>query len=78
MKNIILINGSARKNGNTAQMLEKVKNGANSVGASVEIINLFDLDYKGCSACYACKIKLPPKDNLFLNNSKWILLVTIC
>lgn len=56
MKNIILINGSARKNGNTAQMLEKVKNGANSVGASVEIINLFDLDYKGCSACYACKI----------------------
>lgn len=57
MKNIILINGSARKNGNTVQMLEKVKSGAISVGASAEIINLFDLDYKGCCACYSCKVK---------------------
>lgn len=56
MKNIILINGSARKDGNTAQMLEKVKSGAISVGAFAEIINLFDLDYKGCCACYSCKL----------------------
>ncbi len=56
MKKIVLINGSARENGNTAQMLEKVKSGAISAGASAEIINLFDLNYKGCCACYSCKI----------------------
>lgn len=54
-KKVILINGSARHMGNTAEMLDKVKEGAISKGASVEQINLFDLNYKGCSGCYACK-----------------------
>lgn len=57
MKNkIVLVNGSARKRGNTAIMLESIKAGAESKGAEVKIVNLFDLDYKGCSACYACKL----------------------
>lgn len=55
-KKIILINGSARKNGNTVKMLKKIEEGAVSKGAEVEIINLSELDYKGCYACYSCKV----------------------
>ncbi len=56
MKTIIL-NGSPRKNWNTAMMLKEAQKGAESVGAETEYINLFDLSYTGCRACLACKRK---------------------
>ena len=56
MKTIIL-NGSPRKNGNTALMLQEAKKGAESVGAETEYINLYDLSYTGCRSCLACKRK---------------------
>lgn len=55
--NIIAINGSPRKNWNTYTLLGKALEGAQSAGAKTELINLYDLDYKGCRSCYACKIK---------------------
>lgn len=55
MKKILLINGSPRKNGNTATLLNKALEGAVSKGADAEIIHLYDLDYKGCRSCFACK-----------------------
>ena len=54
MKTIIL-NGSPRKNWNTALMLKEAGKGAESVGAEVEYIDLFDLSYTGCRSCMACK-----------------------
>ena len=57
MKKFIILNGSPRKNFNTAQVLKEAQKGAESVGVEVEFINLFDLDFKGCRSCYACKIK---------------------
>ena len=56
MKTIIL-NGSPRKNWNTALMLKEAKKGAESVGAETEYINLYDLTYTGCRSCMACKRK---------------------
>ena len=56
MKTIIL-NGSPRKNWNTAMMLKEAQKGAESVGAETEYINLFDLSYTGCRSCLACKRK---------------------
>ena len=56
MKTIIL-NGSPRKNWNTATLLKEAKRGAESVGAEVEYIDLFDLSYTGCRSCLACKRK---------------------
>ena len=47
MKTIIL-NGSPRKNWNTAQALQSVQKGAESVGAETEYIDLYDLTYTGC------------------------------
>lgn len=53
----IAINGSPRKKGNTATLLEHTLAGAASRGAETELIHLYDLDYKGCTSCFACKLK---------------------
>lgn len=57
MKKVIAINGSPRKNGNTATLLNKALEGAKSEGAETEIIHLIDLNYQGCTSCFACKRK---------------------
>ncbi|MFL0195852.1 flavodoxin family protein [Clostridium sp. WILCCON 0269] len=54
---LIAVCGSAKKQGNTSKMLHQVIEGAKSVGAETEFINLFDLNYKDCIGCYSCKLK---------------------
>ncbi len=54
---IIAVNGSARKGWNTHILLSKALEGAESVGARTELINLYDLDFKGCIGCLGCKLK---------------------
>ena len=54
---IIAFNGSPRKNWNTAILLNKALEGAASRGAETELIHLYDLNYKGCISCFACKMK---------------------
>lgn len=54
---LIAVCGSARKKGNTAKMLHLVMEGAKSIGAETEFVNLFDLNYKDCISCFACKLK---------------------
>lgn len=53
----IFLNGSPRKNWNTAQVLRSAQKGAESVGAETEYIDLYDLTYTGCRSCMACKRK---------------------
>ncbi|NLO28530.1 MAG: flavodoxin family protein [Actinobacteria bacterium] len=55
--NLIAINGSPRKDWNTAILLGKAMEGAESVGADTKLVHLYDLDYKGCTSCFACKKK---------------------
>ena len=59
MKKIIIVDGGPRKIFNTASMLQKFGEGASSVSSDikVKIVRLYDLDYKGCMSCMACKIK---------------------
>lgn len=57
MKKIMIIDGGPRKNMNTAAMLSKVAEGAAQAGADVKIVRLYDMAYKGCISCLACKIK---------------------
>ena len=56
---VYAINGSARKNKNTATLLQKALDGVKEIGKDkeieTEIINLYDLDYTGCKSCFACK-----------------------
>jgi len=52
---VLAFNGSARKKWNTATLLQHALNGAASKGAKTELIHLYDLEYKGCISCFACK-----------------------
>ncbi|MBO4798857.1 MAG: flavodoxin family protein, partial [Candidatus Methanomethylophilaceae archaeon] len=52
-----VINGSPRKNWNTAQAVDKAGEGLRDSGFDVERIDLYDYEYKGCISCFACKLK---------------------
>lgn len=53
----IAINGSPRKNWNTATLLDNALKGARSIGAKTEFIHLYDYNFKGCRSCFLCKRK---------------------
>lgn len=55
--NVIGINGSPRKQWNTATLVSKALEGAAALGAATELFHLYDLDFKGCKSCFACKIR---------------------
>lgn len=50
----LIINGSPRKNGNTSELvnrfIEKIKN-----ESDVKMINIYDMNLKGCMNCNACQ-----------------------
>ena len=54
---LMAINGSPRKIWNTATLLKKALKGAASQGAETELVHLYDLNFKGCISCFACKIR---------------------
>lgn len=51
----LAINGSPRKNKNTASLLHKITEGAASKGAESELVHLKDIDFTGCISCFECK-----------------------
>jgi len=54
---VLAINGSPRKNRNTAVLLESALKGTSSKGAETEMVHLYDFNFKGCISCFACKVK---------------------
>ena len=54
---VLAINGSPRKTWNTAKLLQEVLNGAATQGAETELIHLYDINFKGCTSCFGCKLK---------------------
>lgn len=56
-KNILILSGSPKKNGNTAALVEWFTEGAVSKGAQVELIHTAFLKYKfpGCTSCRLCQ-----------------------
>ncbi|MDR2785816.1 MAG: flavodoxin family protein [Treponema sp.] len=54
---VIGINGSPRKGWNTHTLTGEALKGAASRGAETELINLYDLNFKGCISCFECKRK---------------------
>lgn len=59
MKKIVIIDGGPRKNMNTAKLLQRLAEGVKSVdkNAEIKVVRLYDVDYKGCMSCMACKLK---------------------
>lgn len=58
MKKVLAINGGPRKTWNTATLLEEALRGAEAAGAEAELLHLYDLTYRGCVSCFACKRKV--------------------
>ena len=54
---VLGINGSPRKRGNTAILLQEALRGAEASGMAAECVHLYDLSFKGCVSCFACKRK---------------------
>ncbi len=54
---VIAVNGSPRKTWNTAALLQKALAGAAAQGAETELFHLYDLNYRGCVSCFACKTR---------------------
>jgi len=57
MKKVIVLNGSPRRNFNTAKLLKEAQKGAESAGAETEFFNLYEYNFKGCMSCFACQRK---------------------
>ena len=53
----VFVNGSPRKNKNTAQMLESAMRGAQQAGAETELVHLYDIDFKGCKTMIIFKYR---------------------
>ena len=54
---VIAINGSARKNGNTSILIEKVFEPLREKGVECEQVQLAGHEIRGCKACYKCSSK---------------------
>jgi multimeric flavodoxin WrbA len=60
MSTVIAINGSPRLGWNTHLLVQEAMKGAESRGARTELFNLYELTFKGCISCFACKRKGGP------------------
>ncbi len=75
---IIAVNGSPRKKWNTHMLLEKALEGAKAAGADTELVNLYDLSFKGCVSCFACKHKDVIVDRCVIKDNLLPVLDSIC
>ena len=51
-KNIVILNGSPRKNGNTSALVQAFTKGAQSAGHTVTEFFLDKMDIRGCKGCF--------------------------
>ncbi len=59
MKNIIIIVGGGRPNGNTAQFVSAFSRGAKDAGHKVEVVSLIKNKVNGCLGCNKCRYGKP-------------------
>ena len=59
MNRILIVDGGPRRNMNTAALCDAFAEGAKGVSPEIEVerVRLYDLDFKGCVSCLACKLK---------------------
>ena len=51
----IVINADPKRRGHNAQLMKKAGEGAASVGAEVDYVDLYRMDLSGCRICLICK-----------------------
>ena len=72
---VLALNGSPRRNGNTAALLSAALDGAKAAGAQTELIQFADLTFKGCRACYGCKLRGKPVEHCVIQDDLQEVLV---
>jgi len=60
MSNIIILNAAARKNGNTAALVQAFIDGAKGAGNEVKEFYLQTMNIRGCLACMGCTRNADP------------------
>jgi multimeric flavodoxin WrbA len=68
-KQVMIVNGSPRRKGNSATLSKQVADGARGAGAKVEAFFLHAMEIKACTACNACRKKLK-KDCILKDDMK--------
>lgn len=63
MKQVLIISGSPRKNGNSDTLCDQFAKGASGAGHQVEKIFLGDKKLGFCTACYACQSGICPQQD---------------
>ncbi len=51
---VLILNGSPRANGNTSRAIAELKGVFDSEGAETEIVQIGNIDIRGCVACFSC------------------------
>lgn len=54
---VLAVNGSPRRNGNTAALLESAMRGAKENNSDIKLVHLYEQSFKGCISCFSCKRK---------------------
>lgn len=57
MSKVVIFNGSPRKDGNTATILQMIERGAKEHHATVKVYNLFKLRMSACQGCFGCRMQ---------------------
>ena len=52
---MLIVNGSPRKDGNTATLLDEAEKLAKESGYTIQRLDLIDMDIKACRGCLQCK-----------------------
>ncbi len=55
MRQIVVFNGSPRRDGNTTTVLDLIAKGARERGAEVKYYTLFKMKFMACQGCFACR-----------------------
>ena len=58
-KQILVVQGGGRPNGNTAQLVQHFVRGAKAAGHTVDVVSLLKNEVKGCLGCNACRYGKP-------------------
>lgn len=68
--NVLILNGSPRKKGNIARLLDCLRKEAEQKGAHVTVLHMADLHIQPCTGCMACRTRrecvLPADDSLLV------------
>jgi len=56
VKEIVVFNGSPRKDGNTTTLLDLIARGARDHGAQVHYHVLFKMRFMACQSCFSCRL----------------------